>query len=738
MGQMANCTGIKVLEPAADDDWAPLGAQAFLYFIFMVWCFLGVAIISDLFMGAIEQITASTYAKKGRDGKKHIVKVWNPTVANLSLMALGSSAPEIMLSVVETVVGPPSMYAGDLGPSTIVGSAAFNLFVISAVCVYAINDGVKKVEGTKVYALTATVSVFAYVWLVIVLMVITPDVVDSWEAALTFMFFWMLLGAAYVLDKNFFRPDDDDDRPEMERQDTRAFNKALFANVKKINQKKNADKLENKEKVRMAMEAMQPVTAATHRRDGMGWLTGRKRKATIDKESGEVTRRASVKPGEASGTTAKVTPEADAELGEGEASSATTTSRSSRASKADKNLAKFRFLLETIDVMEDAGCATLVVTRTGNPEVECTVDYQSSDITATSGKDYVAVNGTLEFGKGIMRKEIEIKIIDDEEYEKAETFRVELSNPCSKETEGLAELHKHGAVAQVTILNDDDEPGGCWGMVLRFINKDKCDLIMSNWKDQFVDALQPGNDSDDPPGVVEWTLHIISVTWKVLFALVPPPQLCGGWAAFMVALGFIALMTVLVGDLATLFGCAIALKPEINAILFVALGTSMPDLFASKTAAQADDNADNSIGNVTGSNSVNVFLGLGLPWLVAAAYWEGNGPDAEWLARYDGDESLEYLQRWIARNKNADGTLDKAVFVFPAGSLGNSVVTFSCCACVCLIVLYIRRRVHGGELGGPFGSRVGTAIFLVGLWGLYLTFSCLSSEGHLAIIGEDR
>ena len=58
-----------------------------------------------------------------------------------------------------------------------------------------------------------------------------------------------------------------------------------------------------------------------------------------------------------------------------------------------------------------------------------------------------------------------------------------------------------------------------------------------------------------------------------------------------------------------------------TAITFVALGTSLPDLFASKQAATGDKYADNSIGNVTGSNSVNVFLGLGLPWLFASAYW---------------------------------------------------------------------------------------------------------------------
>jgi solute carrier family 8 (sodium/calcium exchanger) len=52
------------------------------------------------------------------------------------------------------------------------------------------------------------------------------------------------------------------------------------------------------------------------------------------------------------------------------------------------------------------------------------------------------------------------------------------------------------------------------------------------------------------------------------------------------------------------------------------LGTSLPDTFASKIAAKNEKTADNAIGNITGSNSVNVFLGLGLPWTVAAIYWQ--------------------------------------------------------------------------------------------------------------------
>ena len=71
--------------------------------------------------------------------KEFTVLVWNGTIANLTLMALGSSAPEILLSVIEITTS--GFYAGELGPSTIVGSAAFNLLCISAVCVTAIPRG---------------------------------------------------------------------------------------------------------------------------------------------------------------------------------------------------------------------------------------------------------------------------------------------------------------------------------------------------------------------------------------------------------------------------------------------------------------------------------------------------------------------------------------------------------------------------------------------------------------------
>ena len=118
--------------------------RAVLYFVGLIFSFLGVSIVADIFMCAIEKITSKTkkiHIASTQDDVPEVIEVpvWNGTVANLTLMALGSSAPEILLSVIEIVFN--DFKAGELGPGTIVGSAAFNLLAISAVCIVSIPSG---------------------------------------------------------------------------------------------------------------------------------------------------------------------------------------------------------------------------------------------------------------------------------------------------------------------------------------------------------------------------------------------------------------------------------------------------------------------------------------------------------------------------------------------------------------------------------------------------------------------
>merc|ERR1719424_1749664 len=86
-----------------ETEWG-VGVRAIVYMFFLGWLFLGIAIISDIFMAAIEEITAAEkeimVTIDGTQRRKK-VEVWNFTVANLTLMALGSSAPEILLSILE-------------------------------------------------------------------------------------------------------------------------------------------------------------------------------------------------------------------------------------------------------------------------------------------------------------------------------------------------------------------------------------------------------------------------------------------------------------------------------------------------------------------------------------------------------------------------------------------------------------------------------------------------------------
>ncbi|KAJ3589734.1 hypothetical protein NHX12_010577 [Muraenolepis orangiensis] len=185
----------------------PLGekaGRAVLYFTCLLYMFLGVSIIADRFMASIEVITSQekevTITQPNGETTVTTVRIWNETVSNLTLMALGSSAPEILLSVIE--VCGHNFNAGELGPSTIVGSAAFNMFVILGVCVSVIPDGQsRKIKHLRVFFITAFWSIFAYIWLFLILSVISPGVVEVWEAVVTLLYFPVCVVLAWIADR---------------------------------------------------------------------------------------------------------------------------------------------------------------------------------------------------------------------------------------------------------------------------------------------------------------------------------------------------------------------------------------------------------------------------------------------------------------------------------------------------------------------------------------------------------
>ncbi len=100
----------------------------------------------------------------------------------------------------------------------------------------------------------------------------------------------------------------------------------------------------------------------------------------------------------------------------------------------------------------DSGSATLdfTVTLSRAATATVTVDWATSDGTATAGTDYTAGNGTLTFNAGDSSQTVSVTVAGDNVDEPNETFTVTLTNP-SGATIG-------DGTATGTITDDDDPP----------------------------------------------------------------------------------------------------------------------------------------------------------------------------------------------------------------------------------------------------------------------------------------
>eukprot|EP00928_Gymnodinium_smaydae_P062238 TRINITY_DN46148_c0_g1_i1.p1 TRINITY_DN46148_c0_g1~~TRINITY_DN46148_c0_g1_i1.p1 ORF type:complete len:831 (+),score=244.16 TRINITY_DN46148_c0_g1_i1:156-2648(+) len=820
------CTFSGLFFPQFDQNW-PNVVRFLLYLFFLGWVFLGVAIVSDIFMAAIEKITSAKKKILNKStGRTITVQVWNGTMANLTLMALGSSAPEILLSCIEIL--SDNFFLGDLGCGTIVGSAAFNLLMISAVCVMSIPPGeVRYIKEVPVYVITATFSVLAYGWLFIMLALWTPNVCTIAEAIITFMMFPLLLILAFMADKGFFTPKSAEDKESLTKGQViaRDASKEELAQLTEQIREEHGAGLTDDQVMRI-MEAQYFGThsRAHYRHVALGKGAGGGKKANMvpsgppDLTVTPVNTTADVKDDEQPTAVigfkcpqhaylencgnAKVyiirTGVLDCSVkvkyktrdGSAEAGSDYTTKEGElifTEGEEEKELLipildddahedneEFYVDLSDVELIE-AGKSKVVATRLSeiptvtvvivddddpgvlrfvkedlsveemaeDYEVEVVVErvngasgvigcsYYTEDDSAIAGYDYLAVSGSISFEPTVQKVTIPITIKSKGRYAREDRFRVYLHEPFGpgaafdKETDGGADT----CIMTVTIKPGTDNKAIVDKIASR-INWSTMSLGHSNWKSQFREAIYlEAEDDDEELGNFDYFLHYVSLPWKLLFACTPPVDFCGGWACFFVSLIFIGFVTAIVADVANLVGCTLGITPEITAITFVALGTSLPDTFASKAAAAMDPYADASIGNVTGSNSVNVFLGLGLPWTIAAIKWSISGSSTEWLRRVNPGGPYYSIREDIKAYGVGPGVGDgtSAAFIVPAGTLWFNLVVFSCCAFVAVAFLAWRRKRYGGELGGPpMACKVGAG-FLSIMWLIYVGLSSMWS-----------
>lgn len=111
-----------------------------------------------------------------------------------------------------------------------------------------------------------------------------------------------------------------------------------------------------------------------------------------------------------------------------------------------------QFSTPSFSMAESAPSVAITVTRTGGSAGAVSVDYATSDDTATAGSDYTASTGTLSFADGETGQSFSVPILDDSVYEGDERFGLSLSNVAGGASLGTL------ATASVTIVEDDPPP----------------------------------------------------------------------------------------------------------------------------------------------------------------------------------------------------------------------------------------------------------------------------------------
>ncbi len=101
---------------------------------------------------------------------------------------------------------------------------------------------------------------------------------------------------------------------------------------------------------------------------------------------------------------------------------------------------------------ESSANATFTVTINGQLPEDITVDYATSDVSATAGSDYTSTSGSLSISKGDTSASISVPVLDDSIYEGDETATITLSNISDSSVRFLA------AVGTLTITEDEPAP----------------------------------------------------------------------------------------------------------------------------------------------------------------------------------------------------------------------------------------------------------------------------------------
>ena len=149
-------------------------------------------------------------------------------------------------------------------------------------------------------------------------------------------------------------------------------------------------------------------------------------------------------------------------------------------------------------------------------------------------------------------------------------------------------------------------------------------VILINWKTEVIEEKEAVMVSAEispasPTTILQKLNHLVG---KALGLFMGNPE-TSYIRAFLVSIGFVALISWFLVEYALELATALNIPPVIIALTVLAGGTSIPDMIGSIVVARKG-HGDMAIANAIGSNIFDILIGLGVPWVLAIALAGGD------------------------------------------------------------------------------------------------------------------
>ncbi|CAF4178930.1 unnamed protein product, partial [Rotaria sordida] len=293
-----------------------------------------------------------------------------------------------------------------------IGSAAYKLLIICALCIVSINaPETRRIKLYNVFLVTSFFGLFAYIWLFIVLSLISKDVVDLWEATITFLMFPLVVILAYLGETKFFASKEidmeEEERklilapPELDETGTpRSFRKEeLLQFLRDLDQSTNLSLEDKAQLFAVNLSESMPRSRMQYRIQGARMLTGGKSLfLNLPDRLQEIYQRA-----------VKSQPFGGAISTDHEDGGRKRTS----TFNIDENphMAILEFASSSYAVLNGEQRVTVEVTRRGFIDSIIRFRLDTIDGTATAGEDYEKLSEEFKMESGQQEKKITIHLI---------------------------------------------------------------------------------------------------------------------------------------------------------------------------------------------------------------------------------------------------------------------------------------------------------------------------------------